>query len=76
VPSRARFGATPAPAHPLGAPTSAARHGRDLTPRTGLWRAMTETTPIKKLHDLPPLVGALNIADRLEAMEGASHRRR
>jgi hypothetical protein len=26
---------------------------------------MTETTPIKKLHDLPPLVGALNIADRL-----------
>jgi hypothetical protein len=37
---------------------------------------MTETTPIKKLHDLPPLVGALNIADRLDAMEGASHRRR
>jgi hypothetical protein len=30
---------------------------------------MTETTPIKKLHDLPPLVGALNIADRLKAME-------
>jgi hypothetical protein len=30
----------------------------------------------QKTARLAALVGALNIADRLEAMEGASHRRR